>query len=321
MRTPNYHAGAGSNQGASYVYPASGYTYPTSWVQLNEVYIDPNSPARYERSVDASPNTAGLSPQHMPGTPALGVDGSPSSPAFPSPGSQGSRSSLNPSPSPNLLVHPLTPASVHGSQLSPERYQDHTAIVRSSPGPQYTPLRTTQQLTPQYVTDEGRYTTAQPNYSHVPAYNGQATCGLDLRSVAYPPPSITPHPYSAVGYRPHIEQMQHRSPAQRYSAVEAPADGLGPYIPQRVYRPHTSSDRRRYVEDVDLEPSINFEVVNPPQQGIALRDALTSRFMRLKNRDDLMFANRGPSISVRLVVRIIPCFIPAAGAELTFLVS
>ncbi len=27
-------------------------------------------------------------------------------------------------------------------------------------------------------------------------------------------------------------------------------------VPQKRYKPHTSSDRRRYVEEVNLEPSI-----------------------------------------------------------------
>lgn len=69
-----------------------------------------------------------------------------------------------------------------------------------------------------------------------------------------------------------------------------------------MYRPHTTSDRRRYVEEVRLEAPIVFELQNPQQSGISLRDALTSRFMRLVGRDDLMFEQRGPSVSIRLEV-------------------
>ena len=84
--------------------------------------------------------------------------------------------------------------------------------------------------------------------------------------------------------------------------------GRGPYVPQKVYRPHTTSDRRRYVDEVHLEDPIHFELSDPNGGpnilGIALRDALTSRFMRLVDRDEPMFANRGPSISIRLSVRV-----------------
>ena len=51
----------------------------------------------------------------------------------------------------------------------------------------------------------------------------------------------------------------------------------GPYIPQKVYRPHTSSDRRRYVEEVTLDPPIEFWLRGGHGQrrpGIPLRDAL-----------------------------------------------
>ena len=34
-------------------------------------------------------------------------------------------------------------------------------------------------------------------------------------------------------------------------------------LPQRTYRPHTQSDRRRYVEEVDLEQPIMFYMQSP----------------------------------------------------------
>jgi hypothetical protein len=34
-------------------------------------------------------------------------------------------------------------------------------------------------------------------------------------------------------------------------------------VPQNRYKPHTSSDRRRYVEEVQLEPSIYFYMLKP----------------------------------------------------------
>ena len=72
-------------------------------------------------------------------------------------------------------------------------------------------------------------------------------------------------------------------------------------LPQRTYRPHTQSDRRRYVEEVILEQPIMFYMQNPQGCGISCRDALNSKFMRLVGRDDQMFNNRGPSVSIRLM--------------------
>ncbi|KAI0666752.1 hypothetical protein C8Q78DRAFT_1072139 [Trametes maxima] len=74
----------------------------------------------------------------------------------------------------------------------------------------------------------------------------------------------------------------------------------GELVPQTDYRPHTQSDRRRYVEQVQLEPPILFFTQHPDGMGIPLKDAISSRFMQLVNRDDSMFEGRGPSVSIRL---------------------
>lgn len=76
----------------------------------------------------------------------------------------------------------------------------------------------------------------------------------------------------------------------------------GPFVPQTVYVPLTEIDRRRYVDGVTLDPPITFWLRNPDQEGISLRDAINVRFGRLVGKDDLMFLNRGPSISIRLQV-------------------
>jgi hypothetical protein len=80
----------------------------------------------------------------------------------------------------------------------------------------------------------------------------------------------------------------------------------GPVIPQKRYRPDTSIDRRRYVDEVKLEPSIYFYMQRPDEEGIPLRDALHNRSARLVARDEPMFQERGPSISVRILVSIAP---------------
>ncbi|KAH9036379.1 hypothetical protein EDB85DRAFT_2209576 [Lactarius pseudohatsudake] len=71
-------------------------------------------------------------------------------------------------------------------------------------------------------------------------------------------------------------------------------------VPQKRYKPHTSSDRRRYVDEVNLEPSIHFYMQKPDEEGIPLKDAMHGRFARLVSRDEPMFQERGPSISVRV---------------------
>lgn len=101
-----------------------------------------------------------------------------------------------------------------------------------------------------------------------------------------------------------ISQYSYRDQAQFFrEAVSLPmSPGAGDFVPQQMYRPHTNSDRRRYVEEVQLEPPIYFWMENPSECGIPLIDALHSRVRRLENRDETVFAGRGPSISVRIQV-------------------
>ncbi|OCH87373.1 hypothetical protein OBBRIDRAFT_796257 [Obba rivulosa] len=81
------------------------------------------------------------------------------------------------------------------------------------------------------------------------------------------------------------------------------------------------SDRRRYVDEVQLEEPIMFYMLQQSnvgtslhnagqansgtQQsttcGIPLRDCLANKFDLLIGREDLMFENRGPSVSIRLM--------------------
>jgi len=98
-----------------------------------------------------------------------------------------------------------------------------------------------------------------------------------------------PWPIPKPGPSPEIEHPLTFSPFQR-----------GPMVPQKRYKPHTSSDRRRYVDEVNLEPSIHFYMQNPDEAGIPLKDAMHGRFARLHSRDEPMFQERGPSISVRI---------------------
>ena len=45
-----------------------------------------------------------------------------------------------------------------------------------------------------------------------------------------------------------------------------------------------------------------FYLQGPGECGIPLRDALTGKYIRLVGRDDPMFRERGPSVSIRLKV-------------------
>ncbi|KAG6877147.1 hypothetical protein C0993_009940 [Termitomyces sp. T159_Od127] len=74
----------------------------------------------------------------------------------------------------------------------------------------------------------------------------------------------------------------------------------GPFVPQKMYMPHTNSDRRRYVEEIELQKPIYFWMDSPNECGISLIDALHSRVRRLQQRDEPVFEGRGPSISVRI---------------------
>ena len=74
-------------------------------------------------------------------------------------------------------------------------------------------------------------------------------------------------------------------------------------VPQKRYKPHTG-DKRRYVDEVNLEQSIAFYMENPDEAGIPLKDAMLGPFLRLGARDEPIFQERGPSISVRINVSL-----------------
>ena len=76
-------------------------------------------------------------------------------------------------------------------------------------------------------------------------------------------------------------------------------------VPQKPYKPHTSSDRRRYVDEINLESPIKFFAEKPDEEGTPLRDVMHGRFARLIARDEPMFQHRGPPISVRINVSLV----------------
>lgn len=80
------------------------------------------------------------------------------------------------------------------------------------------------------------------------------------------------------------------------------AGSLRLFVPQRMYQPHMTSDRRHYAKEVRLSPPIIFEVEHPAEWGIALDDALKLRNQRLLDKNASMFEGFGPSVSIRLEV-------------------
>jgi len=72
------------------------------------------------------------------------------------------------------------------------------------------------------------------------------------------------------------------------------------FVAQKIYKPHTTSDIKRYVEEVALDYPIYFWMDSPEEVGISLIDALHGRTKRLRNRDKEVFEGRGPSVSIRL---------------------
>ena len=107
-------------------------------------------------------------------------------------------------------------------------------------------------------------------------------------------------------------QYSHREQLTMFrDALKLPMDGAGPFIPQPMYKPHTTSDRKRYVEEVLLEGPLFFYSDDPARCGILLKDALHSRTRKLRNREKAVFEGRGPSVSIRLEVRV--CFFRSCG--------
>lgn len=77
-------------------------------------------------------------------------------------------------------------------------------------------------------------------------------------------------------------------------------------IPQSKYRPHTAADRDRYVNKITLHDPVNFNTTNPGVIGIALTDAIAGKYQQLDGRDDRLFLQCGPSISIRINVSFFP---------------
>ncbi|KAF4609977.1 hypothetical protein D9613_010564 [Agrocybe pediades] len=132
-----------------------------------------------------------------------------------------------------------------------------------------------------------------------------STFRLDHWSLARLLPAPAP-PSSAIDSQPPSGASDkrcftHREMLMKFKDVMGlPMDGAGPFVPQLMYKPHTTSDRRRYAEEVLLEDPLYFVCEDPQEYGISLKDALHSRTRRLRDRDQVVFEDRGSSVSIRL---------------------
>lgn len=126
--------------------------------------------------------------------------------------------------------------------------------------------------------------------------------------LSFPEPTVFPRPVdvsqeiSSTLYPSTRQQLTYQDQIAWWKkARELPAAGGNPFfIPQRIYKPHTTSDIKRYVEEASLDPPICFWMDGPEECGISLTDCLHGRTKRLRDRDKEVFEHRGPSVSIRL---------------------
>ncbi|KAF4570015.1 hypothetical protein EYR40_009000 [Pleurotus pulmonarius] len=111
-------------------------------------------------------------------------------------------------------------------------------------------------------------------------------------SSPFPPPQQSTDGRELYSHREQIQLFK-----DAHNLPSAPDWGM--MVPQLMYRPHTNSDRRRYVEDVKLEGPMYFYMEHGVC-GISLSDALHCRVRKLRGRDETVFEGRGPSVSIRL---------------------
>ncbi|EIW79213.1 hypothetical protein CONPUDRAFT_155892 [Coniophora puteana RWD-64-598 SS2] len=105
----------------------------------------------------------------------------------------------------------------------------------------------------------------------------------------------------------HEQQVVHRQAQRRHinewKSMQHNAvivTGTDIFIPQKIYKPHTVADQRRYIEEAELMRCVTFENQHPQESGVPLIDALRSSCKHLVNKEDAMFDGAGPSVSIRI---------------------
>ncbi|PSS31026.1 hypothetical protein PHLCEN_2v2439 [Hermanssonia centrifuga] len=210
--------------------------------------------------------------------------------------------------SPNHFLYPRSPADMFVDSSTGPR----SALTSCSPS---TAGHSTLLMTPASLPAQSQLSLPYVDGSHLspsspyryPSYRKSPSPPKSPYS-----PYLAPHTPSSAEYSPaegsaspyNLPRLSINANAQTHPTVYELAGqwpNLNKMIPQKPYRPHTQSDRRRYVEEVELEGPIMFYMANPAACGIPLKDAVNCKFARLDGRDDQMFVQCGPSISIRLM--------------------
>ncbi|KAK7687935.1 hypothetical protein QCA50_009154 [Cerrena zonata] len=230
----------------------------------------------------------------------------------------GHSASQRPSPIPHIRIDtqftspPLTGANVSTPNHSSSALSAYSTSPPSGHKSPYTPPSISP-ASNTLIIDPGHHSPHSP--TSLMHYGGQAMSPTPKSP--YAPHTYTPSPTSSISafgdmtlathmdfprnHVPHAPQMPRTvQPVPSVYDLAKMFPGFNHMVPQKTYRPNTQSDRRRYVEEVQLEQPIMFYVSGPDGLGISCRDALSSRFIRLRDRDDQMFINRGPSVSIRV---------------------
>jgi hypothetical protein len=206
---------------------------------------------------------------------------------------------------PRTQNYPSTPPS----QISTYPSQSSTYTGTSPAYPRQSP--TFSSASPTYSGQSPNYSHPQPqtpinqtsagsNEQLSPSYTNSSTPTTPASSSSFASTSpLNIHP--SLQPVPEKRLYSHREQLIFFRQVlDLPMRAYGPFVPQQMYKPHTNSDRKRYVEEIELEAPIYFSMDHPSEFGIPLSDALHSRVKRLQNRDQLVFEGRGPSVSIRL---------------------
>ncbi|KAF7794318.1 hypothetical protein EIP86_005452 [Pleurotus ostreatoroseus] len=289
-------------------WPQSGISYPQDFVFPQDEHDYFNDNTFFSGEEASSPN---ISSEFGGMSNALGLD-----PATASSRSYGQSMTLHATP-PQVMRLPHLPQIMTADLHSPYTYP-HSPLVPSpadyhsnpySASPVSMPLTPaslppSSTLAPPYIAGTSHLS---PNSPYMHPYGSPIPPKSPY--LASSPASPSARSYASYSPTDEISPTAHVPRAQgqvQQTVLELAAAFPGiaaTMIPQRVYRPHTQSDRRRYVEEVDLEAPIMFYTSHPDGLGISCRDALNCKFARLVGRDDQMFVNRGPSVSIRLMVR------------------
>lgn len=78
--------------------------------------------------------------------------------------------------------------------------------------------------------------------------------------------------------------------------------GTNKFVPQRLYRPFTETDKERYLERVSLSAPIIFVTKGLLEWGISLQDVRNGKTHGLVNKNDPVLQHCGPSVTIRINV-------------------